>query len=252
MFALSRISLALALSALTGVPCHAQVRDREREATTQKFLVYLAEKPYHGWAFDRLIENAVTGRFPRRAAFMPQLLRLAFIGRELRSLSERVGADLGSSPSAEQRVLHARLLAAGGRHAQALAELARIADKSPDHSALIGDIQRRRGEFELAFADYGHGIALGATGELLESLTERRALCLLAQDRQKEAIAIFDELLAMRPEDLRLHASIARWAGSTSSCARAASTRLRAGMIWTPAASMPARGSPQAIGPRTL
>ena len=110
---LSRTFLPLALLALlaAGAPANSQDRQADPRRSIERFEQFLAKKPYHDWAFDKLVEAAVS------------INGLGDLVADYEDRLEESAADEAA------RIVLARLYAKADRHEEALATLDAIEDK---------------------------------------------------------------------------------------------------------------------------
>jgi len=194
--------LALGSTALAqdGPPAGEQGKEaRRREVALKRYQTYLSRKPFHAWAFDKLVEAAVG------------LDRLESLVKEYEALEE---------PSLGQRVVLGRLYSRVDRLEEALALLGKLEEEqklaAKDRAAwlaLRGGLLLRagRGSEALALLDQA-AAAAGALRDqtLIERLHRQRGEAALAAGERERAVKAFRALAAMTPRSLTARLEVAR------------------------------------------
>lgn len=180
-------SLILAATPLVAAPQQGQ--DPERQVASYER--YLERKPYHDWAFEKLVEAAVAGGV-----------------LDIRVGIWRARLDDNSEDEAA-RVVLARLLAATDEWDEALATLEALEPKSGATYRLIGGLESKRGRSDEAAAAFGLAVAATEDPALLETLHGEHARALLAAGNREAAVESFRALAELRPDSFHLRVEAA-------------------------------------------
>lgn len=176
-----------------------QKETRRREVALKRYQTYLGRKPFHAWAFDKLVEAAVG------------LDRLEALVEKYEGLEE---------PTLGQRVVLGRLYARVGRLEDALKLLGGLEKDKPLGEreraawlALRGGLLLRaeRAEEALKLLDQA-AAAAGALRDqtLIERLHRQRGEAALAAGQRKRAVEAFRALGALAPRSLTARLEVAR------------------------------------------
>lgn len=157
----------------------------------QSYKKYLARKPYHDWAFDKLIEAAVA------------LNALPGLVEEFEAKVDSPGAALSD------RVVLARLYARTEREAEALEALYGLEERDVLLLELIGTLELKRGQTKEAMAALDEAVELTEDRKVLESLHSKRGQAYLNAGERQKAAGAFKALAELEPDNfhLRLEAS---------------------------------------------
>ncbi len=169
-----------------------QSPDRQNtERQIASYESYLERKPYHDWAFDKLVEAAVSAG-------------------TLEARVEVWRARFDENPGAEApRIVLARLLAATDEWDEALEILAGVKPMSGAAYRLVGGLERKRGRSEAAAAAFGLAVAGTEDPALLETLHGEHARALLEAGEREAAVAAFRALAELRPDSFHLRVEAA-------------------------------------------
>lgn len=183
-FALVLLALPCANLAARPTTC---VQDGTNPAKqVESYKRYLARKPYHDWAFDKLVEAAVA------------MNGLPTLVEEFEAKLETPGASLAD------RVVLARLYARTEREAQALEALTALEDRDVALLELIGTLELKRGNTKAAMAALDEAAGLTQDRQQLESIHSKRGQAYLAAGERDKAYGAFKALAELEPENFHL------------------------------------------------
>jgi len=190
----------LALLPLTEVAAAAQDGERDPRKAIAGFQRYLEQKPYHDWAFDQLLDDAIA---------VNALTDL------VTDYEKRVEEE---EDALAPRIVLARLYARTDRIDEALGLLAEVEDEDAALFRLIGALQLRAGRWAEAVAALDRAAASAEDPKLLEEIHKERGKAHLAAGSRELAAAAFRDLAALDPTSFHLGleaASELAWHGLT-------------------------------------
>lgn len=186
-----RRTLALGLLVLASPLSAAPQDGPDPRQALERFQRYLDGKPYHGWAFEKLVESAVALN-------------------ELQDVVEAYRASTAENPEHDAaRVVLARLLARTEAWDEALATLAEVRGQDAALHRLVGTLELRRGEPQAAIDALDRAAAATDDRELLEDIHEKRGEAYLARGERGRAAAAFHALAELDPGNFHLRLAAA-------------------------------------------
>lgn len=183
-----RLSIAVALAVLALPAAFAAPRQDGPDPAkqVQSYKKYLARKPYHDWAFDKLIEAAVA------------LNGLPGMVEEFEARVASPGASLAD------RVVLARLYARTEREVEALEALYELEDRDVALLELIGTLELKRGQTKAAMEALDEAVGLTDDRKVLESLHSKRGQAYLNAGERQKAAGAFKALAELEPDNFHL------------------------------------------------
>ena len=175
---LAILALALALapappSAAAPLQAEESTERRDAQRSIDRYRDYLARKPFHDWAFDKMVEAAV------------QINALGDLVADYEAQVAEHDDDVGA------RVVLGRLYARADQEDKALEVLSAIEDPGAGLLRLLGDLHLGRNEPKLAAEALERAAAATEDLELLREIHKSRGEALLASgDRERAAEAI--------------------------------------------------------------
>ncbi|MGK0220100.1 MAG: tetratricopeptide (TPR) repeat protein, partial [Planctomycetota bacterium] len=168
-----------------------QERTQDPKKQLQSYERYLERKPYHDWAFEKLVAAAVSAG-------------------QLEPLVERWRARHAEDPANNgTRVVLVRLMVATDEWDEALELLQAMDAPGAEAHRLEGQLQERRGESDSAAAAFGRAVEATEDPALLESLYGEQAAALLGSGEREAAVAAFRALAQLRPDSFHLRVEAA-------------------------------------------
>lgn len=175
-----------------------QDEGRDPAKAVESYERYLARKPYHDWAFEKLVEAAVA---------------VNELGQLVERYEARVAEDPGALPP---RVVLARLFAQTDRVDEALEVLGEVEEEDAHLLRLAGTLQLRVGRWDAAVAALDRAATSTDDPELLEEIHRQRGQAYLASGDRDAAVGAFRDLAAIDPGSFHLRleaASELAWHG---------------------------------------
>ncbi len=195
----SLVLLALSLALLGSSTLAAQGGQRDPKKAIAGFQRYLETKPYHDWAFDELVDNAIS----------------------VNLLSDLVGEYEGrveEEDALAPRIVLARLYARTDRIDQALEILNAVEDEDAALFRLVGALQLRAGRWSEAVTALDRAAESTDDEQLLEEIHKERGKAHLAAGDREAAAAAFRDLAKLDETSFHLGleaASELAWHGLT-------------------------------------
>lgn len=184
--------LLLLFLCLAAGPAAAQQSEAEKaERALERYQQYLTRKPYHDWAFDKLVEAAVSRN------------KLEALVEDFQKRFDQDADDLAN------RVILARLMARTDRREEALKLLETAESQDPALALLLADLHLQMQQPDQA-SQYLEKAASGTKDrKLLKEIRRKQGESFLALGNREQAAAAFRAFAELEPDNFNTRLEVA-------------------------------------------